>query len=55
MFIVVGVFEASKHYQKPKIPSLPNKILRLTEANKWLKKDKKAPKARGFSSLASLS
>ena len=43
-------FKASKHYQKPKTASLQNKILRLTEANKWLKKDKMAPEVSGSSS-----
>ena len=48
-------FETSKCYQGPEIASLQNKILRLTQANKWLKKEKMASEASGSSSLASLS
>ena len=55
MLIVIYIFEASKHCQNPQNASMQNKILRLTDTKKWLKKDKKAPKAWGFSSFASLS
>ena len=44
-------FEASQSHQESKIASLKNKILRLIEANKGLKKDKMAPTAIGSSSL----
>lgn len=45
--------KTSHHYLKLKIASLQNKILRLTEANKQLKKDEMVPKASGSSSLVS--
>ena len=48
-------FEASPSYQESKFASLQNKILRLPEENKLLKKDKMAPKASHYSSLSSLS
>ena len=37
--------EASKYYQEHRFASLQNKILRLTEANKGLKKEKIRPYA----------
>ena len=49
-------FEAFKCHEEPKIAFLQHKILRLIEANKGLRKEKKkAFKASGSSSLASLS
>jgi len=38
-----------------KITPLQNKILKLTKAKKWLRKDKMAPEGSGSSCLASLS
>ena len=46
---------ASQCYQESKIASLQIKVLRLTEANKGLKEEKKTLKASGSSSSASLS
>lgn len=48
-------FEDYKLYQEPKIVSPLNKILRLIEANKWLKEDKTGPEASGASFLAYMS
>ena len=42
--VSIGIFEPFKCYQEAKIVSLQQKILRLTEANKQLKKDKMASK-----------
>ena len=45
--------KTSHHYPKLKIAFVQNKILRLTEANKQLRKDEMVPKASGSSSLVS--
>ena len=44
MLVSIRIFEAFKCYQETKRVSLQHKILRLTKANKQLKKDKMASK-----------
>lgn len=44
-------FEPPQYSQESKIASLQDTILRLIEANKWLKKGKMAPEAPDSSSL----
>ena len=48
--VSIGIFEPFKCYQEAKIVSLQQKILRLTEANKQLKKNKMPPEAPDSSS-----
>ena len=54
MFISIGILRLSKVVRSLKLPLHKNKILRLIEAYKWLKKDKMNSKASVPFSFASL-
>ena len=54
MFISIGILRLSKVVRSLKLPLHKNKILRLIEAYKWLKKDKMNSKASAPFSFASL-